>query len=161
MRNEGAVPVGRGLLARLDRIVWWVLAALTAVMSLAMFVQVVCRLLLGTAIVWAEELAVLLFAWSIFLGAAYTQGTDSHLSIDTLRSMVPPPVGQVMDAFRLVLIAGCSLVAIWQGVNLARRTAPLLYPAMEISRSWLYVSVPICFTIGLLYMAADLRRRFR
>ena len=44
---------------------------------------------------------------------------------------------------------------------LARRTLPLLYPAMEITRALLYVSVPICFSIGLIYMIADIRRRFR
>ena len=54
----------------LDRIVWWCLAGVMAAMSLAMLVQVLCRVLLGTAIIWAEEFAVLLFAWSIFLGAA-------------------------------------------------------------------------------------------
>lgn len=147
------------LLRALDRAVWWGLAAVTAAMSLAILVQVLCRLLFGTAIVWAEEFAVFLFAWMIFLGAAVAQGSDAHLSIDTLRSYVGPRLGRAMDAFRLALVAGCSLVAIWQGIALTLRTTRLLYPAMEISRAYLYLSVPVGFAIGLLYMAGDIRRR--
>jgi len=149
------------VLAILDRAVWVALATLTAVMSLAIFIQVACRVVLGTAIVWAEEFAVLLFAWMIFLGAAYGQRNDSHLSIDTLRNALGRHAQVVLDAFRLIVIAACSLLAIWQGVILARRTVPLLYPAMEISRALLYVSVPVCFTIGLIYMAVDVYGRLR
>jgi TRAP-type transport system small permease protein len=149
------------ILTLLDKVVWVALAALTAVMSLAILIQVICRMLFGTAIVWAEEFAVLLFAWMIFLGAAYSQRDDSHLSIDTLRKMLGHRAGLLLDAFRLLVIAICSIVAIWQGVILAQRTIPLLYPAMEISRALLYVSVPVCFAIGLIYMAADIRNRLR
>lgn len=144
----------------LDRVVWWVLAVITAIMSLAIFTQVLCRFLFGTAIVWAEEFAVLLFAWTIFLGSAYTQATDSHLSIDALRMAVGKKAAIAMDIFRLAVIATCSVVAIWQGVKLTLRALPLLYPAMEISRSFLYASVPIGFAIGLLYMAGDIYSRW-
>src|SRR3954452_14602643 len=120
-------PQGAGRVLRLlDRVVWWCLAGVMAAMSLAMLVQVLCRVLFGTAIIWAEEFAVLLFAWSIFLGAAYAQKDDSHLSIDTLRTMLGPRIAVFLDAFRLLLIAACSLVAIFQGAILARRTLPLL-----------------------------------
>jgi TRAP-type C4-dicarboxylate transport system permease small subunit len=151
----------RRILNLLDKSVRVALATLTAVMSLAIFIQVLCRVFLGTAIVWAEEFAVLLFAWMIFLGAAYGQRNDSHLSIDTLRNMLGHRAQVVLDTFRLSVIAACSLVAIWQGVNLTQRTVPLLYPAMEITRALLYASVPVCFTVGLVYMAVDVYGRLR
>lgn len=144
----------------LDRIVWWALAIITATMSIAIFVQVLCRFFFGTAIVWAEEFAVLLFAWTIFLGAAYAQATDSHLSIDAFRNVVGRKFALAMDVFRLVVIATCSVVAIWQGVKLTLKALPLLYPAMEITRSFLYASVPVGFAIGLVYMAVDIYNRW-
>ncbi len=144
----------------LDWIVWWVLAVVTAVMSIAIFVQVLCRVFLGTAIVWAEEFAVLLFAWTIFLGAAYAQATDSHLSIDAFRNVVGKKAATFLDVFRLAVIATCSVVAIWQGVKLTLKALPLLYPAMEITRSFLYVSVPIGFAVGLIYMGVDIYSRW-
>src|SRR5436309_1841621 len=104
----------RRLLSWLDKAVWLALATITAVMSLAIFIQVLCRVFFGTAIVWAEEFAVLLFAWMIFLGSAYGQRNDSHLSIETLRNMLGRRAQICLDAFRLAVIAGCSLLAIWQ-----------------------------------------------
>lgn len=143
----------------LDRCVWWSLVIINGVMSLIMFAQVVCRFIFGTAIVWAEEFAVLLFAWLIFVGAAYVQKNDWHLSIDTLRTSVGPKTGIAMDVFRLAVIAMCSVVAIWEGIGLAIRVLPILYPAMEITRAWLYVGVPVGFGIGLVYMAYDIYGR--
>jgi len=164
MTNGGAAgaPQGDRRLGRLlDRIVWWCLAGVMAVMSLAMLVQVLCRVLLGTAIIWAEEFAVLLFAWSIFLGAAYAQKDDSHLSIDTLRLLAGPRVRLALSVLRVSVIAACSAVAIWQGIDLTGRALPLMYPAMDISRSFLYASVPAGFALGLVYLAIDVRRRQR
>jgi hypothetical protein len=42
---------------------------------------------------------------------------------------------------------------------LAIRVLPLLYPAMEITRAWLYVGVPVGFGLGLIYMAYDVYGR--
>ena len=132
-----------------------------ATASLTMLVQVFCRYVLSAPIAWAEELTVLLFAWLIFLGSAFVQRSDSHLSIDSLRRIASPRVGVALDILRLATVALCSLVLIWQGYQLAMRTLPLLYPAMGVSRAWLYASVPVCFAIGLGFLAADVVERLK
>ena len=160
--REAREPHRAGAVPRLlDRIVWWCLAGVMAAMSLAMLVQVLCRVLLGTAIIWAEEFAVMLFAWSIFLGAAYAQKDDSHLSIDTLRLLAGPRLRLALTVLRVGIIAVCSAIAIWQGIDLTRRALPLMYPAMDITRSFLYASVPVGFALGLVYLAIDVSRRRR
>jgi TRAP-type transport system small permease protein len=159
--SEHAPHIVERVLRFLDRVVWWCLAAVMATMSLAILVQVLCRVFFGAAIIWAEEFAVLLFAWSIFLGAAYAQKDDSHLSIDTLRLLAGRRVGIALVILRLTVITGCSLVAIWEGIGLARRALPLLYPAMEITRSFLYASVPVGFGLGLIYLVVNVSGRLR
>lgn len=128
------------------------LALLVAVAAVAIFTQVVFRFVLATPLAWPEELAVLVFAWITFLGAAYVQADDSHLAIDAVRRALRPPLQRRLDQFRLAVIGGCSLVLIWQGTALALRTLPLTYPAMGVSRALLYVSVPVCFAIGLVFV---------
>lgn len=149
------------VLRLLDRIVWLLLAVAMAAMSLAMLAQVFFRYVLAAPISWAEEFAVLLFAWLTFLGAAFVQRDDSHLSIDSLRRLAGPRLGLALDLFRLAVIGLGSLVLIWQGIELTARTLPLLYPAMGISRAWLYGSVPACFAVGLVFLLADLASRLR
>jgi TRAP-type C4-dicarboxylate transport system permease small subunit len=150
----------RALFRAFDRVVWWALATLTGVMSLAILIQVIGRVAFSWGLVGLEEFAVLLFAWMIFLGVAYAQKTDDHLSVNSLRVMLTGKSALAFDVLRLAIIAGCSAVAIWQGAYLTWRTIPLLYPVMEISRAFLYVSVPVCFSVGLLYMLADIYRRW-
>lgn len=149
------------ILKGLDRVVAGLLAMLMAAASLAILAQVFFRYVLNAPISWAEEFAVLLFAWIIFLGAAYVQRTDSHLSIDSLRRIAGPRLALALDLLRAGIIALSAIVIIWQGIALSLRTLPLLYPAMGVSRSLLYVSAPVCFAVGLVYLAADLMRRWR
>jgi TRAP-type C4-dicarboxylate transport system permease small subunit len=145
----------------LGRLVELALAAGMAACSLVILAQVFMRYVLGAPISWAEEFAVLVFAWLIFLGAAYVQRDDSHLSIDSLRRLAGPRLALALDATRLAVIVACSLVVIWQGVALCLQTLPLEYPAMGVSRAWLYASAPTGFAIGLVYAFVALRGRLR
>jgi TRAP-type transport system small permease protein len=145
----------------LGRLVGLALAVGMAASSLVILAQVFMRYVLGAPISWAEEFAVLVFAWLIFLGAAYVQRDDSHLSIDSLRRLAGPRLALVLDVIRLAVIAVCSVVVIWQGVALSLQTLPLEYPAMGVSRAWLYASAPAGFAIGLACVLVALRGRLR
>jgi TRAP-type C4-dicarboxylate transport system permease small subunit len=85
----------------------------------------------------------------IFLGAALVQGSDSHISIDTLRRRAGARLGRALDVVRHVGIGIAAVVLIWQGIALTSRTVMLTYPAMGISRAFLYGAVPVCFALLL------------
>lgn len=122
----------------------------------AMFAQIIARYGFDAPFVWAEEFATLMFSWVIFLGAAAVQRTDSHLSVDTLRSRLEDKGRRVLDVFRRLVIIACSLVLVWQGVALSMKMWALAYPAMEISRSWLYLTVPVGAAFTILFAARSL-----
>jgi TRAP-type C4-dicarboxylate transport system permease small subunit len=105
---------------------------------------------LNAPLSWPEELAVLLFGWMIFLGAALVQARDGHIAIDTLRRRVHGRTARLLDLVRHLAIGLTALVLIWQGVGLAGRTLALEYPAMGISRAFLYGAVPVCFALLLI-----------
>jgi TRAP-type C4-dicarboxylate transport system permease small subunit len=145
----------------LEGLVRAALATLLAAASLVILGQVFLRYVLAAPVSWAEEFAVLAFAWIIFLGAALVQASDSHLSIDMLRRMAGPRLVAALDLFRLAVILVCSAVLVWQGVALASQTVSLEYPAMGVSRAWLYGAVPACFGIGLAFVLRSLITRLR
>jgi TRAP-type transport system small permease protein len=130
-----------------------------AAASAAMFAQVAARYLFNAPFAWAEEFAVLAFAWITFLGAAAVQADDSHLSIDTLRGALPERGRFALDVVRRATIAAVSLVLIWQGVALSLRMQAIEFPAMGVSRAWLYVSVPVGFAFSLVFALRLLGRR--
>lgn len=150
----------RKILHAFDQAIWWALAVLMGIVALTILVQVTGRIVFNTGLLGAEEISVLLFGWIILVGSAYHQKADTHLSIDSLRSLVTGRAAFTLDLFRLAIIVACSLVVIWQGVYLTWRTIPLLYPTTEITRAYLYASVPVGFAIGLIYLIADVYNRW-
>jgi len=127
----------------LDRIVGGVLALILGAMTVLVFVSVVLRYILNSPVTWSEELASLLFAWLTFVGAYVGFRTHSHIRIDTVTMFLP--VG-LRSAIRRIVTAGVLMVLgifIWQGFSLAMTTWSLEFPAMEISRGYLYLSLPL------------------
>jgi TRAP-type C4-dicarboxylate transport system permease small subunit len=126
-----------------DRLVGWALAACLGTMTCIVFVSVVFRYVLNSPLAWTEELASMLFAWLTFVGAFVGFRSRSHIAIDTLVIFLPENVRRflvrVVDAGVLLLLA----IFIWQGFRLAITTWSLEYPAMEISRGYLYLSLPV------------------
>ena len=134
----------------MDRVVGWALAACLAGMTCIVFVSVIFRYLLNSPLIWTEELASLLFAWLTFVGAYVGFRSRSHISIDTLVIFLPAParrrLTRCVDVGVLLLLA----LFVWQGIKLTATTWSLEFPAMEISRGYLYASFPIgCFLMAI------------
>ena len=143
----------------LTRLVRFAAGLALGVASIVMLAQVVARFVFASPFSWAEELAVLLFAWITFIGAAAVQRNDSHLSIDTLRGRLPLRGKRALDVFRRVVIAACCVLLIYEGTALSVRMWPLEFPAMEVTRSLLYLSVPVGCVFSLLFVLRSLRTR--
>jgi TRAP-type transport system small permease protein len=133
-----------------------VLAIFVALTSLAILLQVFCRYVLDAPFSWPEEFAVLMFGWMILLGAAVVQRRDGHISIDVLRRRVGPRAAPWLDAVRWLMIGFASIVLLWQGIGLAERAIALRYPAMGISRAFLYGAVPVCFGLLLINLVRSI-----
>jgi TRAP-type C4-dicarboxylate transport system permease small subunit len=141
----------------LDRLVNGALAAILGGMTCVVFVSVIFRYALNNPLPWTEELASLLFAWLTFVGAYAGFRSRSHISIDTLVIFLPAParrrLARCVDGGVLLLLA----LFAWQGIKLAATTWSLQFPAMEISRGYLYASFPI----GSLLMAIGIVQSWR
>ncbi len=126
-----------------DRIVNWALAGCLGFMTGLVFVSVLFRYVLNSPLTWSEEAASLLFAWLTFVGAYVGFRTRSHIRIDTLTiflaARVQRAIRRVVDLCVLAVLA----IFIWQGFGLTTTTWSLEFPAMEISRGYLYISLPI------------------
>jgi len=127
----------------MDRLINGILALILGGMTLLVFVSVLLRYIFNNPVTWSEELASLLFAWLTFLGAYVGFRSRSHITIDTL--VIYLPHGLQRGLARIVDVCVLSLLALilWQGVSLTITTWGLEFPAMEISRGYLYLSLPL------------------
>jgi TRAP-type transport system small permease protein len=126
-----------------DRLVGWSLALCLGAMTCIVIVSVFYRYLLNSPLTWTEELASLLFAWLTFTGAYVGFRNRSHIAIDTLVIFLPPALrrglARVVDVCILFLLG----LFVWQGLRLTATTWGLEFPAMEISRGYLYLAFPV------------------
>lgn len=141
----------------IDRLVGWALAICLGAMTCVVFVSVVFRYILNSPLAWTEELASLLFAWLTFVGAYIGARFRSHIAIDTVVIFLPVSLrralSHLVDAGVLLLLA----VFAWQGLRLTITTWSLEFPAMEISRGYLYLSLPL----GACLMGLAIVQRWR
>ena len=144
--------------ALVDRIADGLLAASLLVAVTCILVQVVCRYGFGRPITWLDELAVLDFAWLIFLGAAVAQRSDSHVAMDTLVQALPDRPRLVLYLLRCAAMLAVLGLLFAKGIELTSRMASIDYPATAISRGFLYAALPVTTPLFLLYLARCARR---
>ena len=129
--------------ALIDRLVGWALAICLGTMTCVVFVSVVFRYVLDSPLSWTEELASMLFAWLTFVGAYVGFRTRSHIAIDTLVIFLPRGIRRALARLVDLGVLCLLVIFVWQGVSLTLTTRGLEYPAMEISRGYLYASLPL------------------
>jgi TRAP-type C4-dicarboxylate transport system permease small subunit len=127
----------------IDRLVHGALAVNLGFMTCLVFVSVLFRYVLNRPLAWTEELASLCFAWLTFVGAYVGFRTRSHIRIDTVTIFLPPAVRRMILNLVDLCVLALLAVFIWQGFSLTMITWSLEFPAMEISRGYLYVSLPV------------------
>jgi TRAP-type C4-dicarboxylate transport system permease small subunit len=127
----------------LDRIVGGLLALILGGMTILVFASVTLRYVFNNPVTWSEELASLLFAWVTFVGAYVGFRSRSHISIDTLVIFLPPAVRHRVARFVDVCVLLLLALFLWEGTSLTLTTWSLEFPALEISRGYLYLAIPV------------------
>jgi TRAP-type C4-dicarboxylate transport system permease small subunit len=133
-----------------------VLALILGSMTVLVFLSVVLRYVLNNPVTWSEELASLLFAWLTFVGAYVGFRSRSHIAIDTVVVFLPKTLRHGIAGVVDAVVLGILGLFMWQGVRLCLTTWGLEFPALEISRGYLYLSLPV--GAALMAVAIVLRR---
>lgn len=123
-----------------------VVAGATLTIALAsMAAQVVFRYLIGSSLVWSEEVARYALIWSAMIGSAAVYQRGGHMGVTVAVDLLPPPVaGLAYRLIHLIVIAFAGLVT-WHGALLTMRNfeRDQLSPALQIPIAWAYLAVPV------------------
>jgi TRAP-type C4-dicarboxylate transport system permease small subunit len=132
------------------RIVELALAALLAVMTALVVLQVFCRYILNSPLAWPEEAARLAMIWLAFLGASVALWRRRHIRIEGLVESLPPALGlfvrRGIDSAVLLLLAVLAV----QSWNLVLATRRQLTAALQLPVSYAYYSA---IFLGMVLMA--------
>ncbi len=137
----------------LNSIVSSLCVGLTALMFVAVFIQVIGRYLLKSGTAWTEETARYSMIWLAFLGASSLIRSWDNTAVTFVKDKFPPRVRQVVDilimAVMLAFMIEISILSVQQIPKLAmRETSPALGISMFIPRSSvMFGSIIICIQL--------------
>jgi TRAP-type C4-dicarboxylate transport system permease small subunit len=129
-------------------------------LSLIVFLQVINRFLLKYPMAWSEELAMLLFQWVAFLGAAVGVKRISHFGIDLLVERLSEKAQKTLGHAVPLAMAVVAVVMVTEGFRLLELTKNQMYTTMEISHAWAYAATPVSGVLMIFYLIqSEIRRR--
>ena len=143
----------------LNKVVSFLCVGLTALMFVAVFVQVIGRYLLKSGTAWTEETARYSMIWLAFLGASSLIRSWDNTSVTFLKDKLPGKAREIVDILIMVIMLAfmieISVIAVQQIPKLAlRETSPALGISMFIPRSSvIFGSIIVC--IQLLWRIMD------
>ena len=151
------------MLKALDRLLKYLLTFLVGLLTVSVFLQVLIRFVFKYPLPWTEEVSRIAFVYAIFVGATIAVREKAHLNVDFILVVLPQGVA------RAIKVAGTGLVGIflvfmtWQGVVFVRVTGVQVTPVMQVPFRYLYLIIPSCAGLMLLYLVLgifdDLRKR--
>ena len=138
-----------------------VLLVMMVLLCADVFLGVFSRYVIGRTFTWYDEIARLLFAWIVFLGAAVGVRRTAHFRLHLLVDRFPPGVRRVADVFGVHVLNGFGLVLIQQGWKLVELGQFQRTPVMGLSKQYVYLSVPAGGALIILYSLRHLWRALR
>ncbi len=124
----------------LNTVVEYVIAALMGLMTIVVFVQVVCRLTSGS-LPWSEELARYMMIYLVYVGASVGVKYGNHIAVEFVASLLPEKFQRVLEILVNLLCLLCFILLLRYGMNIVNITMLQKSPAMQIPMGWAYFAL--------------------
>lgn len=120
--------------------------------------QVLARYVLNNPSSVSEELSRLLLMWLGLLGAAYTTGLGSHISIDLISLKLNEKQLEKLKYVQLIIMGLVSFILLRGGIFLVDNAISLEQktPVLEIPQSIVYIVIPVSGVCMLFFNFVDI-----
>ena len=136
----------------IDRALDLSMTIILGLMAILVAVNVFSRFVLNSSIYWGDELALVLFVWLTFLGAAVGVREKAHYTfhyfLDRMKGKALKRYMLIGDGLSMIAI----LILLYYSAYVTLRIEAWIMPAMEISRSLVYGAAPAGCLFMLYYL---------
>lgn len=135
----------------------WILnlcSVLFLVIIVATVAGVFFRYIVGTPLVWSDELARFSLVWMIFLGSAVVSFKESHLIVDFIYDYTSPLITKILKAVSILVVLVFLVILVISSFDLLRVSGFNSSPALDIPLSYWRASVvvgSILMIIAIIY----------
>ena len=132
-----------GLSRSISRFSKWAACLGLLLMTSIIALQVFSRYVLNDSPVWAEQAALLLMIWYVFIAAAAGVREGFHIRIAVIADSLPARPRRVVQLISHALVAGFGIAMAVYGVRLSLATWQHVIPTLGLSRGFAYVPIAI------------------
>lgn len=148
------------MIKRLKKILFYITEALAAFSLFTMLVvvtyQVIARYMPNMAIPsWTEELARFLLIYIIALAGGLAIEKKAYVGMDSFYIMLPFRAKKLLDLLFNIMTGYLFYIILIHGYDLMLKVKIQLTPAMRISMSYVYFSLPLLGFLMLLFIILD------
>lgn len=140
----------------LGKIVQAVCSAVIAIISIAVFIQVIARFVFNSPIFWIEEFAIDLMIWMILLGSALAVANRSHTRITFFINLLGEKARGVVEIFTQILCMVFMLYISYYSLGNVASTMKNLTTALRVPRGLLYASLPVSGVLIAIYYLCNI-----
>ena len=124
--------------------------ALFGALFVTFIIQIIARFAFNQPLAWTDELAVVLYIWTVLWCAAFVVCAREHVMFDLAYNAVSPLMQRIMrlvGSLTLIGLVGYGLAGNWDYIWFMRRERT---PVLDISFLWVFV--PFMFLLVSLVM---------
>ncbi len=134
---------------------------LVVALTVVVFLQVFNRFVLKAPLAWSEDLAMLLFQWVAFLGAAVGVKRMRHFGIELVVKKLSAKARHAIELLLPFLMGAVALTMITEGMKLIQFNRNRIYSSMDLSYTWAYLPIPVSGLLMILFLIQHEVQRFR
>jgi TRAP-type C4-dicarboxylate transport system permease small subunit len=154
--------LGRRIIGRLAHLIRLfedaALAVLIGAITSMAFAGVIARYVFSQPLQWSDEIALGLFVWLTFLGAAVGWRSHDLFGIDMLVDRFPRRLRQAVWFFNYSVIALVCIGGIWWGTELANNNWLEFTLNLQIPRFYIDIAFPVGMALLLWHTAEHMAR---
>ncbi|MCA1769690.1 MAG: TRAP transporter small permease [Halomonas sp.] len=120
-----------------------------SVMVVLISMQVFSRYVLGSSLVWSEELSRYLLIWAVYIGCSFAAKEDRHLEVTFIRSLLSESARRIVISISYIItIIFCGFCVVWgiEMLNFLERTGQRTQ-SLGVSVYWVYLALPVGMTL--------------
>ena len=133
---------------------------LLAGLTLLVFVSALMRTI-KHPLNWAQDVALVAFAWLIFIGGDVAVRGTGLIGVDLLVNKFPKGVQKWLDVFYKILIIAFLSVLVFYGTRMVSQGWSRQITALGISYGWVTMAVPAGSLLMIISTAISLVKRIR
>jgi TRAP-type C4-dicarboxylate transport system permease small subunit len=120
------------------------LVILTIIMIAATSAQVFMRFIMGSSLIWSEELARYCFIWLVYIGISYGVKKQRHINVDVVLLALNDKGKIILNMFaKLVFLAFAIFVVIYgYGLSMQLLGWGQTSPGLGIPMAYVYMAAP-------------------